>query len=313
MNPLIHPTPSPCGSFQEALLRYKALVAREPDDIWPECHSLLLHQDGPSDRVAVFYHGYSSCPQQFRVLGEALHSQGWNVLIPRFPHHGHTDRASDRTRHLTPEELVRTAAEAVDIGVGLGERLTVAGLSMGGLMTGWAAQVRPEVEHAVLVAPAYNVIPVPLALARPLAALARVLPGINRAWNPGADPDAGLRHGYPHYNTRAVASMMTIGTMLLAEARRQAPAAQRVSLITNENDDSVDNAAAAKVLSRWEHLGATGLQSYVFPRSMGLPHNTIEPEEGSFDPADTHPMLLHLLITGEIDPQASAKEESLHA
>jgi len=313
MSHLLHPTPTPCKGFQEAIGRHKAIVASEPDDLWPECRSVLLHHGGPSERVAIFYHGYSSCPQQFRALGKALHAQGWNVLIPRFPHHGHTDRDSSRTRHLTPEDLVRTASEAVDIGIGLGERLTVAGLSMGGLLTGWAAQLRPEVEHAVLVAPAYNVGPVPLALAPPLSALFRALPGINRAWNPDADPDEGVRHGYPHYNTRAIASLMTIGRALIAEARHQTPAAQSVSLITNENDDSIDNQAAAVVFSRWQSLGASGLQSYAFPKSMGLPHNTIEPENGSFDAADTHPMLLHLLLTGDIGPEATPREEIAHA
>lgn len=309
MSRLIQPTPAPCGSYDEALERFQALAVREPDDVWPECRSVLLHHDGATERVAVFYHGYCSCPQQFRALADALHAQGWNVLIPRFPHHGHTDRDATRTRHLTPVDLVSTASQAIDIAVGLGERLAVCGLSMGGLMTGWAAQVRAEVEHAVLVAPAYNVEPVPRSLARIARAVARLLPAINRPWDPAADPEEGLRHTYPHYNTHAIASLMVIGQALMAEARRRPPAAQRVTIITNENDESVDNAAAALVLARWQSLGASELQSYAFPRAMDLPHNTIEPEAGSFDPAATHPMLLHLLITGEIAPP----EEAQHA
>ncbi len=292
----------PCTSFEEAQQRYANLASREPADVWPECQSVLLHHHGPTDRVALFFHGYTSCPQQFRILGGALHAQGWNVLIPRFAYHGHTDRDATRTRQLTPEILVQTASQAVDIAVGLGQCLTVCGLSMGGLMAGWAAQVRAEVEHAVLVAPAYNVGPVPRGIARPIRALARLLPAMNRPWVPGADPEDGPRHTYPDYNTHGVAALMGVGQALMAQARRCLPAAQRVSMILNENDHSVDNGAAEQVMASWRSLGATAIQSYTFPQVLGLPHNTIEPEADSFDPAVTHPMLLHLLATGEIVP-----------
>ena len=309
MNSAIQSTPAPCTSFEDALQRHQHLASREPDDLWPECRSVLLHHGAATERVALFYHGYCSCPQQFRVLGEALHAQGWNVLIPRFAYHGHTDRDATRTRLLTPESLVETASQAVDIAVGLGRRLTVCGLSMGGLMAGWAAQMRPEVEHAVLVAPAYNVGPVPRAFARPARAVARLMPAMNRPWVPGADPEEGPRHTYPDYNTHGVAALMGVGQALMAPARRRPPAAQRVTFILNENDHSVDNSAAEQVMASWHQLGARHLQSYTFPPALGLPHNTIEPEAGSFDPALTHPMLLHLLATGEIVPP----KETRHA
>jgi len=302
MSLAIQHTPAPCSSYEQALQRHQAQVAREPDDIWPECQSTLLHHGNPTERVAVFYHGYSSCPQQFRVLGEALHAQGWNVLIPRFEYHGHTDRDATRTRQLTPESLVETASQAVDIAVGLGARLTVCGLSMGGLMAGWAAQMRREVEHAVLVAPVYCAGPIPPLIAGPTRTLIRLLPAMNRPWVPGADPQDWPRHTYPHYNTHGITTLLELGQALMRTARRQRPAAQRVSLILNENDHSVNNAAAEGVMAAWRELGASGLQSYTFPEELSLPHNIIEPEADSFDPALTHPMLLHLLITGEMAP-----------
>ncbi len=302
MHHAIERAPDPCSTFEQALQRHAEVMAREPVDLWPECQSVLLHHHGPTERVALFFHGYTSCPQQFRALGDALHAQGWNVLIPRFAYHGHTDRDATRTRQLTPESLVQTASQAVDIAIGLGQSLTVCGLSMGGLMAGWAAQMRLEVAHAVLVAPAYNVRPVPRAIARPIRALARLLPAMNRPWVPGADPEDSPRHTYPNYNTRGVVALMGVGQSLMALARHRLPAAQQVSMILNENDRSVDNGAAEQVMASWRQLGARHLQSYTFPQALGLPHNTIEPEAGSFDPAVTHPMLLHLLVTGEIVP-----------
>ena len=57
---------------------------------------------------------------------------------------------SDELGRLTALELARAADEAVDVAHGLGTHVTVMGLSMGGVMAGFVAQGRPDVERAVL-------------------------------------------------------------------------------------------------------------------------------------------------------------------
>jgi carboxylesterase len=44
--------------------------------------------------------------------------------------------------------------EVVDIGRGLGEHLTLAGLSGGGVVTAWAAQTRADLDQAVVMSAA---------------------------------------------------------------------------------------------------------------------------------------------------------------
>ncbi|NJP05385.1 MAG: alpha/beta hydrolase [Chloroflexaceae bacterium] len=46
------------------------------------------------------------------------------------------------------------ASESVDIARGLGRHVTIAGISVGGTIAGWAAQFRADVDCAVLIAPA---------------------------------------------------------------------------------------------------------------------------------------------------------------
>ena len=48
-------------------------------------------------------------------------------------------------------------ARAVDIAAGLGDQVTIAGLSAGGVVAAWAAQHRRDVHRAVLIAPSLGV------------------------------------------------------------------------------------------------------------------------------------------------------------
>src|SRR5207245_6985782 len=69
------------------------------------------------------------------TLGEMFHALGHNVLIARFPHHGLKDRLTTDQVHLTAEELVGLVDEVMDIARGLGDHITLVGLSGGGVMT----------------------------------------------------------------------------------------------------------------------------------------------------------------------------------
>ena len=108
-------------------------------------------------------HGITSSPIQFRDLGALFHARGYNVVIPRMPRHGYKDRLSHAHARLTEADFLAYVTEAVDIGRGLGEHLTLMGLSVSGVLAAWSAQTRADVDLAVPIAPAFapNGVPCP--------------------------------------------------------------------------------------------------------------------------------------------------------
>src|SRR5712691_9015007 len=131
------------GSFQ----------ALDGPNVNPVCGTRLYVHGQRTKRSLVLLHGFTNCPQQFDELGRSLYELGWNVLIPRYPRHGYSDRLTTSITELRSEQLVALATRAAEAGAGLGERLTVAGLALGGTLTGLLAQEHEGVERAVLIAP----------------------------------------------------------------------------------------------------------------------------------------------------------------
>ncbi len=113
--------------------------------------------------------GIPATPQQFIPLGQKCFDLGMNVYIPRAPHHGINDRLTEETRKLTEDELKTWAEESLQLARGLGEKVIVGGLSMGGAVTAWLAQIHPEIDLAVVIAPAiayrgYSIIFAPMVI-----------------------------------------------------------------------------------------------------------------------------------------------------
>src|SRR3981081_4420563 len=134
-------TTTSTSSYAESANRFKELNRRERDDprVNPACYSVAFDHGRATPRAVVFLHGITSSPFQFHQLGKLFFSRGYNVLIPRMPRHGYLDRMTRDPAHLTLSELEDYAADAVDTARGLGEHLTVAGLSVSGVLAAWCA------------------------------------------------------------------------------------------------------------------------------------------------------------------------------
>jgi alpha-beta hydrolase superfamily lysophospholipase len=126
----------PAQSYAEAMTRVSALQARDDATVRPDSGSRLWTHGAQTARAIVFYHGYTNAPPQYNLLGEQFFQAGYNVLVPRLPHHGLQDPLTTDQMNLTAEELITLTQETTDIAFGLGERVTIAGLSCGGVMAG---------------------------------------------------------------------------------------------------------------------------------------------------------------------------------
>ena len=121
--------------YSTAVTRIEAMQAQDTPDVNPVCRSKFMTHGRKVEQAIVFLHGFTNCPEQFDDLGLIFYKLGYNVLIPRMPHHGLQDRMTSDQARLTAEELVVFANEAVDIAHGLGDHVTLVGFSAGGIQT----------------------------------------------------------------------------------------------------------------------------------------------------------------------------------
>ena len=270
--------PRPAGSYDEAVARFDSLERAEPADVNPVCRSRLLAHGRRTGRAIVLLHGFTNCPRQFEALGEMLFERGANVLIVRAPHHGLRDVFTRDPQRLTRDELAAFGDETADIARGLGDSVTVAGLSMGANVAAWLAEKRSDVDRAVLIAPLFGIAPVwpPVT-----AAVARGLtecPDQCVWWDPRTrERVGGPPYAYPRFSTRALGQALLLGLSVAEEAGRIAPRARSILVVTVGGDPAVRNDVAARVQKAWSLRAPGRVEGYEFPATLGLGHDLVDP------------------------------------
>jgi carboxylesterase len=284
--------PQPASSYQEAVDRVRAIQDQESKlkNLSAECGTKLMTNGKETEKVIVFLHGFTSCPDQFRKLGEQFYALGYNVYIPRQPRHGLSDRTGNPLKGLTAEELAQFGTETVDIAQGLGERVIVVGLSGGGSITTWLIQRRSDVDLAVPISPFLGVGFIPAPLTRLVTHLVLIFPDIYQWWDPvnKIDNPNSTSYSYRGYWMHALFENLRLGFTAERHARDLEPAAGEILVITNANDSSVNNDMVAKFERNWRTNGKECLQSYQFPRVLELPHDII-----TYDRPDGKPELVY--------------------
>ena len=287
---------NPAVTHNDAVERIIAIQQDEQasGEINPVCISNLMTHDEQREKVIVFYHGFTSCPEQFRELGEQFFEQGYNVYIPRMPHHGHTDQLSEALLKTSSEELAAFATESVDIAHGLGNEVIVAGLSGGGTLAAWIAQENDDVDTAVMIAPFLGIGFIPNILNRPLTQIADKIPNIWMWWDPQtkADNPFTQSYQYPRYPLHALAEYMRLGFAAEENAKREKPGVNSLIVITNQNDESVNNSIIADFENLWLDHGEELIRTYEFDKELGLPHDLITPTREDGNTGLSYPIII---------------------
>jgi len=263
-------------SYAEAIEVAKGLQDLDGPNVNPDCHTRLYTHGHQTERALVLLHGFTNCPRQFDDVGKDFFARGWNVLIPRYPRHGYTDRLNTAIAELRADHLVAVANRSLDVGFGLGTRLTVAGLSLGAALGGYMAQTREGIERTVMVAPMFGMRPIPGPVLAAASRLANVLPNFYIWWNSQLKEKIGPPHGYPRFSTHAYAALFEAGRRLFSDARRAAPKSGHIAVITNAAEPRLDNRFTYQLIDLWRRHGAN-VETFEFPLSDGLPHDLIDP------------------------------------
>ena len=287
--------PSPARDYEDALARFHRARAGPDSSIRIDCLPQLLTHGHKTERAAVLLHGFTNCPKQFDSLAVLLYERDCNVYLPRVPRHGISDRMTSALTDLTAEEMTACAESALDLAHGLGNRVTVVGLSSTAVATAWLAARRADVDEAVLIAPSLGPRGVSLFWTRRLTSTLLVMPNFFVWWDSklkGRVP--GPTQCYPRFSSRALAQVYRLGLDVIDAASHAKPAARRVTIVTSASDEAISREAARELSRRWRARGAE-VRDYEFPESLAVRHDMIDPEQPYQRIAVSYPVIVRLV------------------
>jgi len=205
---------NPVSDFRESLLRIEEICQEEDarGDLSQAGRTILLHHDSKVENAIVFLHGFTSAPIQFLELGEKFYQRGFNVFIPRQPCHGFDDTSTLALQNYNAQVMVDFTSQVIDIAHGLGDRVTILGLSGGGTMATWAGQNRGDVYQAGSIAPMLGAGFIPAPLTRTLTKLLLRLPSYYMWWDPKQKAANPLTedYQYPGYPIHALGEVLRL-------------------------------------------------------------------------------------------------------
>jgi esterase/lipase len=290
------PNPSPSASYKEAAARIERQQNADERVAAPGGMTIFMTHGARTPRVVVLLHGFTNSPRQFEEFGARLYAAGDNVYIPRLPQHGELHGRASLLADLTAEKLRDAADSAVDVAVGLGDSVIVAGLSAGGTMAAWIAQYRPDVHRVVMIAPLLELSRIPRILADPVMNILLRVP--NMTWNQPADLTEPDRE--PGVATGAIAQLLRLGSAVRHAARNETPKCRDIVFLTNAHDRTVSTAPVLELARTWSNYGVK-VEVYQLADSLKLRHDVIDPRQKWAQPNLVYPVL-EALVHGERVP-----------
>ena len=154
------PIQEPDGSewLNASMADLDSLIAKKESlvlDLKPDNEARIIWNDsiGVSTGISVVYlHGFSASQEE----GNPIHTDvakryGANLYLARLYDHGRSDSMS--FQDITPQDLIDSASEAIDIGTRLGDTLIVISCSTGGTLSAYLASIRNDIDALVMYSP----------------------------------------------------------------------------------------------------------------------------------------------------------------
>ncbi len=286
-------------SYSEAVQCVKAMQEQDNQDLARDvCVTKLFDHGSQTEHVIILLHGFTNCPEQFAILGKQFHDAGFNVLIPRLPYHGLSDRLTDVLVKLKAEDLCRFGDDVIDIAHGLGKKVTVMGISGSGTLSAWLAQNRPDLDYSFPIASFFALTKMPAWAMRLFERIGMTLPNFFMWWDPRtkANNPHAIYYAYPRYPIRAMAEIFRLGTATQVQAKSRPLAAKSVSMVINDAEPSVSNNEIINLLKTWKSHGIGNLQQIHFEKSLKLPHDFITPGTPGSNIETIYPRLVRAVV-----------------
>jgi pimeloyl-ACP methyl ester carboxylesterase len=295
--PAFDTIPAPAENYQQAIEKFRALEQAESAlPLCPEGRSRLLSWGHKTARALVLLHGLTNCPEQFMSLARLLHGSGANVVLPRARYAGLAERMNAFQGLQSGQDLLDQAALGLDIAAGLGDQISLVGLSASAVAAAWMAQHRDGIDCVVLLSPFFGVQGQPVALVDGLCAVLARAPNLYLWWDDKAkEALAGPSYAYPRFGTRCIASTIELSRDVRGHLASQPLRVRRMAILTSACDKSANcnqTEQLAELLQR-ESPGRVSLHE--FHNSLGVPHDMIDPNQPDAKTQIVYPKVLELL------------------
>lgn len=236
------------------------------------CRSRFLLYQKPTDKVCLFFHGFTATPEQFVPIGEAFFKAGYNVLIPLLPGHGIAGEwDADNPPPLPENQQVyqEFGLHWLDIVQPLGTKVIVGGLSGGSTLAAWLALERnAQIHRALLFAPY-------LSGSNKVVDLFVEIFNIYFKWR----TEPGLTSfGYPGFLMPSLRVFLDMGQDILGRAEESLAAP--MFIISSESDRAVgkeEHEALFEAALKYQPL----TWYHCFDRVLDIPHNMMTKAEGN--------------------------------
>lgn len=239
------------------------------------CRSQFFFHPQPTDRVCVFFHGFTAGPYQFVPIAQAFYQAGYNVLVPLMPGHGQAGNWSKQNPPPLPTDPTVYQQFALDWlaqAQALGEQVIVGGLSGGGTVAAWLALEQPQALYRTLLFAPYL-----SSSSRILDLFIQVVNGYSE-WK--QDPKAAqFPGGYTGFAVPALRTLLDLGQAVLNRSR-QARSASPTFIISSGDDTAVSNSDHQTLfedLCTYQPI----TWHYCFDRVLDIPHTMMTPQEGN--------------------------------
>ncbi|MFZ4776302.1 MAG: alpha/beta hydrolase [Terrimicrobiaceae bacterium] len=289
--------PHPAKNFQEAMAKFSALQKEEATlPLRAEGRSRVFTHSRKTERVFVLLHGLTNCPEQFVPLARILFDSGANVVLPRARYAGYADRLNDLQGLQSAQDLLDQAATGLDIAAGLGDRVSVVGLSGSSVAAAWMAENRTGIESVLLLSPFFSLYGHPVWMIDFLSAILSKLPNFYQWWdNKLQDKLPGPPYAYPRYGTRCMADTIQLSRNVRAHMYDHPLPAGRMDILITGTDIGANNSLSKKMEEDWNEKYPGSVTIFEFPEKDGVPHDMVDVHQPGQKTAITYPKILQLL------------------
>jgi esterase/lipase len=288
------PQARPAESYGEGVERAQAVMASDDDRIAPNARTALLEHGERRPWSVVLFHGLTNHPGQYVEFAPQLFKLGANVYVPRMKYHGYKNRLAKDIAALTAEGIIAAAYDAADIAHGLGERVAVLGISMGGLQCAYLGQFREDLSTSVPVAPDFGILQLPFGVTNTIGWLLTHAPNLFLWWDPRIREAQRPRTAYPWFSTHALAQTFRVADSVMDAARKERAKARRITTVLNRADPAVNNEVTHELVREWRGLRRDGIGYYDFT-TLPENHDIIDPDNPKAATGIVYPKLIELL------------------